>query len=86
MLNKLNNRSTSRRATLVLVALALVLVAGTSFFASNAGAAGEHVETTYFSDASHTSIIGFRMKTCSGHLSRFGSVSRFHETYSQPCF
>lgn len=42
-------------------------------------------ETTYYSDASRTDVVGSRELTCSGHSFGSGSVTSFYDTITFKC-
>ena len=84
MLEKIAAR-VSRRIAIGLVTLTLVALVAVVFVTTRATAVGEHVEITYYSDASLTDAIGMGIKTCTGKLHRYGSVSVYSTAWSVPC-
>ncbi len=47
--------------------------------AAVSGCIGNNTETIYFSDASHTTIVGRYRSTCSGSCSGSGQITKFFE-------
>lgn len=65
---------------MALLAVALFLASpGTS------SATGSYCETTFYSDAAHTTIVGERIKTCSGSVFTWGTTSVYKVTACEPC-
>jgi hypothetical protein len=65
----------------------LALLALSLFMASprTSSAAGSYCETTFYSDATFTTIIGERIKTCSGSVFTWGTTSPHKIHACEPC-
>ena len=85
-MQNINLRKMTRRAVLGIAAFALVVAALAGTLVADVDAAGQHVETTYYADAAKTQPVGIRIQTCNGNVLRYGSVSRFQDSFSYPCF
>lgn len=75
----------NRRLVITGLALALALGAVTGFVAQDTDAAFEEVEHVYFSDPSHTEIVGLWLKTCWGAIYSTGTRTPYKETSYIPC-
>ena len=70
----------------VSVALSVAVVAGASFFSNLSTAAGYMVEWTYYSDASHTVDVGWKLRTCNGKIYKGGTQTAYYDVFSEPCW
>lgn len=79
-------RVASSRRVWMMVGLVFLLAA--TLFVSlpqPSQAAGSYCETTFYSDATHTTIVGERIKTCSGSVFTWGTTSAYKVTACEPC-
>jgi len=67
-----------------LIAGLIALAALTASAISLAGPSNE-IETTYFSDSSHHTIIGETHLYCTGRHTSWGTTSIYKETTTYPC-
>lgn len=44
------------------------------------------VETFYFSNAAHTTQVGYSHLYCSGGFTRQGKITKYLERYQEPCY
>ncbi|MBI3713531.1 MAG: hypothetical protein HY253_11310 [Burkholderiales bacterium] len=70
------------------IALALSAVAAISagaYSMSTTAAPTYMTETTYFSNAAHTTEVGYRIRACNGRTFTSGTVTIYKEVSSEPC-
>ncbi len=76
-----------KRSKIALLSVLSAAAIGAGFFAINVTAAPPlMIETTYFSDASHTTEVGYRVRLCTGRTVTSGKVTSFTEVTSEPCY
>jgi len=76
----LTRRALGLVAALVLLALGSLALAPTPLAAvSGSGCIGTHTTTIYFSDASHTTVVGRFTSSCTGVCTGSGSITSFYE-------
>lgn len=77
------NRTVGRLAEAgVLALLALALFVGGPQVCS---AAGSYCETAFYSDATYTTIVGERFKSCNGSVVMYGVTSPYKIMSCEPC-
>jgi hypothetical protein len=73
----------------VLLAVLLALATLTTFTSApayaRACALGNYCVTTYYSDSSHTTVVGAMYEDCEGAESRWGSRSIYKDFVETPC-
>ncbi len=67
------------------VSTAVALAAG-AYSMSTTAAPTYMVETTYYSNAAHTTEVGYRIRACNGRTFTSGTVTVYKEVSSEPCF
>ena len=77
------------RRTVTAAAVTLLAAAGVTFAAAPAQAAacplGNECVTTYYSDASHTTVIGGKIEYCDGDSNSWGTRSGYYDYSRTPC-
>ncbi len=69
----------SKRALLVLVCAAALLVPATDALAAS------YCERSYYSDATYTVLVGERITTCQGQVYSWGVVTPYRISACEPC-
>ncbi|TXI89898.1 MAG: hypothetical protein E6Q34_09840 [Burkholderiaceae bacterium] len=76
-----------KRSKLVLASVLAAVAVGAGFFAVSVTAAPPTmIETTYFSDATHSTQVGYRIRLCTGRTVTSGKVTSFTEVSSESCY
>lgn len=77
--------SSSRRVWITLGLVALLAVTLFVALPSASVATGTYCETTFYSDATYTTIVGERIVNCQGQLYTWGTTSTFKIKGCEPC-
>jgi hypothetical protein len=84
---KINLGDKMKRSKIALFTVSTALAIGAAFTAFTVTAAPPTmIETTYFSDASMSTQVGYRVRTCSGRTITSGTVTAFKEVTAEPCW
>lgn len=61
------------------------IAAATCLTSPAALAAAFEIEYFYYSDASHTTEVGYRTRYCNGQIYGYGQTTEFVEIWTTPC-
>ncbi|MBC3879980.1 hypothetical protein H8K35_06415 [Undibacterium sp. LX40W] len=76
-----------KRSKIALFAVSTALAIGAAFTAVSVTAAPPSmIETTYFSDATLSTQVGYRIRTCSGRTITNGTVTAYKQVSQEPCW
>jgi|GEM_PF-2462974 len=68
------------------VVLVLAFVAGVTLTGPVDAAPSQEIDITYYSDASKTEIIGWKLFTCFSGTYSSGETSAYFDRYTTPCY
>lgn len=74
------NLKSLMRMTALAIAVAAPLVAAPAMAKQLSG-----IETTYYSDATKTVIVGTFIRTCEGHILRTGTITPYFDSIIEEC-
>ena len=76
-----------KRSKITLFAVSTALAIGAAFTTLSVTAAPPSlIETTYYSDASLSTEVGYRIRTCSGRTFTSGTVTAYKQVSLEPCW